>query len=43
MAAVAGVAVVAVQVQHYVRLCTKKSKDSVAVQAKFSPSLGLAW
>ena len=43
VAAVAGVAVAAVQVQHYLHLCTKKSRDWVAVQARFSPSLGVAW
>ena len=42
MAAVACVAVAAVQVEHYVHLCTKKSRDWVAVQARFSPSLGVA-
>ena len=43
VAAVVGVAVAAVQVQHYLHLCTKKSRDSVAVQATFSPSLEVAW
>ena len=43
VAATVGVAVAAVQVQHYLHLCTKKSRDWVAVQARFSPSLGVAW
>ena len=43
MAAVAGVAVAAVQVQYCLRLCTKKSTDSVAVQARFNPGPGVAW
>ena len=43
MAAVAGVALAAVQVQHYLRLCTKKSRDWVAVKARFSPNLGVPW
>ena len=38
-----GVAVAAVQVQRYLHLSTKKSTDWVAVQATFSPSLGVAW
>ena len=43
VAGVAGVAVAAVQVQYYLHLCTKKSRDWVAVQAGFNPGLGVAW
>ena len=37
VAAPAGVAVASVQVQHYLHACTKKSRDLVAVQARFNP------
>ena len=43
MAEVAGVAMAAVQLHHYLHLCTKKSTDWVAVQARFKPSPGVAW
>ena len=43
VAAVAGVAVAAVQVQYYLHLCTKKSRDWVAVVARLNPGLGVAW
>ena len=43
VAVVAGVAVAAVQVQHYWHLCTKKSRDWVAVQARFNAGPGVAW
>ena len=39
---VAGVAVAAVQVQHYVHICIKKSRGWVAVKARFNPGLGVA-
>ena len=41
MTAMAGVAVAAVQVQYYLHLCTKKSRDWVAVHARFNPGLGV--
>ena len=42
MAAVASVAMAAVQVQDYLHLYTKRSRDWVGVQARFSPSVGVA-
>ena len=39
----AGVAVEAVQVQQWLHLITKKSRDWVVFQATFSPRLGVAW
>ena len=41
MAAVAGVAVAAEQVQYYLQLYTKKSMDWLVFQARFNP-LGVA-
>ena len=42
VAAALEAAVVAVQVQYYLHLCTKKSKEWVALQARFN-RLGVAW
>ena len=42
VAAVAGVAVAEVHVQYHLHLCTKKSKDWVAVHARFNPP-GVVW
>ena len=44
MAAVAGVGVAAVQVEYYLHLRTKKSRDRVAVQGgRSNPGPGVAW